>query len=93
MPGRRTKLPMTSRPATGGRQSFRQRYDELEARRAELSERLRRLGRKADEHPAYKGALKLLNTIYRKEKLAQRLAVLQSAAWLIDILEKLASTL
>ena len=51
------------------------------------------LGHKADEHPAYKGALKLLNTIYRKEKLAQRLAVLQSAAWLIDILEKMASTL
>ena len=51
------------------------------------------LGHKADEHPAYKGALKLLNTIYRKERLTQRLAVLQSAAWLIDILEKMASTL
>ena len=37
--------------------------------------------------------MKLLNTIYRKEKLAQRLAVLQAAAWLIDILEKLASTM
>jgi hypothetical protein len=93
MPGRRTKLPTTSSPTSGGRRSFRQRYDELEARRTELSERLRRLGRTAEQHPAYKGALKLLNNIYRKEKLAQRLAVLQSAAWLIDILEKLASTM
>jgi hypothetical protein len=93
MPGRRTRLPTTFKPAAGGRQSFRQRYDELEARRAELSERLRRLGHTAGEHPAYKGALRLLNNIYRKEKLAQRLAVLQSAAWLIDILEKLAGTL
>ena len=48
-----------------------------EARRAELCERLRTLGSNAERHPAYKGALKLLNNIYRKEKLAQRLAVLQ----------------
>ena len=93
MPHRRTKLTTGSRSATAPRRSFRQQYDELEARRAELCERLRTLGQKADEHPAYKGALKLLNNIYRKEKLAQRLAVLQSAAWLIDILEKMASTL
>jgi hypothetical protein len=92
MPSRRTKLPITSRPAAGGRQSFRQRYDELEARRAELSERLERLGRTAEEHSAYKGALQLLNSVYRREKLARRLAVLQSAAWLISILEKLASS-
>ena len=93
MPHRRTKLTTGSRSATAPRRSFRQQYDELEARRAELCERLRTLGHKAEEHPAYKGALKLLNTSYRKEKLAQRLAVLQSAAWLIDILEKLAGTL
>ena len=93
MPNRRTKLNPGSRPATAPRRSFRQQYDDLEARRSELCERLRALGHKADEHPAYKGALKLLNNIYRKEKLAQRLAVLQSAAWLIDILEKLGNTL
>ena len=93
MPGRRTKLTTGSRPTTAPRRNFRQQYDDLEARRAELCERLRTLGHKAEEHPAYKGALKLLNNIYRKEKLAQRLAVLQSAAWLIDILEKLANTL
>ena len=93
MPDRRTKLTTGSRPAAAPRRSFRQPYDDLEARRAELCDRLRTLGSKAEEHPAHKGALKLLNTIYRREKLAQRLAVLQSAAWLIDILEKLTSTL
>jgi len=93
MPGRPTKSTTGSTPAIARRRSFRQQYDDLEARRAELCGRLRRLGNKAEVHPAYKGALKLLNNIYRKEKLAQRLAVLQSAAWLIEILEKLANTL
>jgi hypothetical protein len=78
----------TARP----RQSFRHRYDELEGRRAELSARLQRLGGAAQRHPGYKRALKLLNDIYRREKLPQRLAVLQAAAWLIDILEKLVSS-
>ena len=93
MPHRGTKLTTGSRPAAAPRRSFRQQYDDLEARRAELCERLRALGHKAEGHPAYKGALKLLNNVYRKEKLAQQLAVLQSAAWLIDILEKLTTTL
>lgn len=71
------------------RGTFRQRYDELEARRTELVARLRALGEGAQRHPGYKRALKLLNDTFRKSKLAQRLAVLQAAAWLIDILEKL----
>ena len=70
--------------------NFRQRYDDLEARRAELVARLRALGGAAQAHPGYKRALKLLNETFRKSKLAQRLAVLQAAAWLIDILERLA---
>jgi hypothetical protein len=70
--------------------SFRQRYDDIEARRAELIARLRALGTNAQEHPGYKRAMKLLNETFRKSKLAQRLAVLQAAAWLIDILERLA---
>ena len=71
------------------RGTFRQRYDELENRRTELVARLRTLGDGAQRHPGYKRALKLLNDTFRKSKLAQRLAVLQAAAWLIDILEKL----
>jgi hypothetical protein len=70
--------------------SFRQRYDDLEDRRTELVERLRALGGTAKAHPGYKRALKLLNETFRNSKVAQRLAVLQAAAWLIDVLERLA---
>jgi hypothetical protein len=92
MPDRRPK-PAPDNPPPKKRPSFRQRYDELELRRAELSARLQTLGDAARSHPGYKRALKLLNDIYRKEKLAGRLAVLHAAAWLIDILEKLSGAL
>jgi hypothetical protein len=55
--------------------------------------RLHRLGDAARQHAAYKRALKLLNEIYRKEKLGRRLAVLQAAGWLVDLLENLTITL
>ena len=92
MPHRRTPAPRPngSSPARG---TFRQRYDELEAQRAALVSRLRRLGDPAQQHPGYKRALKLLNDTFRKSKLAQRLAVLQAAAWLIDVLERLTTIL
>jgi len=92
MPHRRSSIA-PAKPHPQKRSSFRQRYEELEVHRAELSARLHLLGEAAQRHPGYKRALKLLNNIYRKEKLAQRLAVLQAAAWLIDILEKLVSTM
>ena len=69
------------------RANFRQRYDELEAQRAVLIARLRKLSKDAHQHPSYKRALKLLNSTFRRSKLAQRLAVLEAAAWLIDVLE------
>ena len=88
MPHRRppTTSAKGSRPA---RRTFHQRYDELEARRAALVARLHGLGENGQRHPGYKRALKLLNDTYRKSKLAQRLAVLQAATWLIDVLEQL----
>ncbi|MFZ1950036.1 MAG: hypothetical protein WAU74_08195, partial [Pseudolabrys sp.] len=61
--------PPQRAPKSPKRQNFRRRYDELEARRAELTARLRLLGETAERHPAYKRALKLLNDIYRREKL------------------------
>ena len=76
-----------ARPSSRG--SFRQRYDELEARRSALVARLRKLGENGQQHPGYNRALKLLNDTFRKSKLAQRLAVLQAAAWLIDLLERI----
>jgi hypothetical protein len=73
------------------RTDFRARYDDIEARRAALISRLTSLGEAAQRHPGYKRAMTLLNATFRRAKLAQRLAVLQAAAWLIDILEKLTS--
>ena len=57
-------------------------------RRAALVARLTSLGEAGQRHPGYRRAIKLLNDTFRKAKLAQRLAVLQAAAWLIDVLEK-----
>ena len=50
------------------------------------------LGENGQQHPGYKPALKLLNDTFRKSKLTQRLAVLQAAAWLIDLLERFTTT-
>ena len=92
MPPRRPPAPPSS-PSQPVQGTFRQRYDDLEARRTALVERLRSLGDGAQKHPGYKRALTLLNNTFRKAKVAQRLAVLQAATWLIDILEKLTTSL
>ena len=76
---------------SAARAGFRERYDDIEARRAALIARLASLGEAARRHPAYKRSLTLLNATFRRSKLTQRLAILQAAAWLIDILEKLTS--
>jgi hypothetical protein len=73
------------------RANFRHRYDELENKRTELVARLALISGSSQRHPGYKRALTLLNDTFRKSKLAQRLAVLQAASWLIDILEQLTS--
>jgi hypothetical protein len=90
MPHRR---PPAFKTDQAPRADFRRRYDDVETRRAELIARLRSLNSAAQAHPGYKRAFKLLNDTFRKSRLAQRLAVLQAAAWLIDILEKLATSL
>lgn len=87
MPHRR--LPLNSTAASAPRGDFRQRYEVVEARREQLMARLRILGTRSQGHPGYKRAITLLNDTFRKAKLAQRAAVLESAAWLIDILERL----
>ena len=85
---RRRLFILRAKPFKPSRKKFRQRYDDLEAQRADLVARLRRLSEASKQHPGYKHALKLLNGIYRREKLAQRLEVLHSASWLISLLER-----
>lgn len=86
---RPTVLPAKSPP----RRNFKKRYEEVEAKRAELVARLHSLSEPGRRHPSYKHALRLLNDIFRKEKLAQRAAVLEAATWVIDILENMAIVL
>jgi len=86
MPHRRRPILRATATLTA-RENFRQRYDEMEAQRAVLIARLHKLGENARQHPSFKRAHKLLNSAFRKSKLAQRLAVLEAAAWLIDVLE------
>ena len=69
-------------------QNFRQRYDALEQRRAELMARLVALGEKAHANPAHGRARTLLNQTFRKASLVQRAAILEAADWLISVLDK-----
>jgi hypothetical protein len=72
---------------------FRQQFEQIEARRAELLARLDRVPGQARAHPAYKNVRKLLGPSFIKSKLAQRIGVLQSAEWLLNILETMAPTI
>jgi hypothetical protein len=76
---------MPSRTQT---QNFRQRYDALEQRRAELTARLAALGEKARANPAHGRVRTLLNQTFRKASLVQRAAILEAADWLIAVLDK-----
>jgi hypothetical protein len=69
------------------KQSFRQRYDDLERARLELLERLERYGERGRTHPSFKRAAVLLNETFRKASIAQRAAVLQAAAWVVELIE------
>jgi len=88
----RNRPPTADKSAERPRGNFRQRYDDLESRREKLMQRLAALGEAARSQAGYRHALKLLNDTFRKASLAQRLAVLQAAAWLIGVLEKIVAS-
>jgi predicted RNA polymerase sigma factor len=69
--------------------SFKQQYEKAERRRAAVLQRLAELNDSARAHPAYRRAMTLINQTFRKASVAQRLATLQAAEWLIEILENL----
>ena len=88
MPRRRLRS-LPAKPPGRLQPRFREQYDLLEARRAQMIARLHLLRKITQRHPGYKHALKLLNDTYRRQKLAERLVVLQAANWLIGVLEEL----
>jgi hypothetical protein len=69
------------------KRSFRDRYEDLEKSRSDMIERLNRLGERGRTHPSFKRAAVLLNETFRKASIAQRLAVLQAAQWVIELME------
>ncbi len=75
----------TARPGL----TFKARYEEAERHRLAILQRLAGLNDAARAHPAYRRALTLLNQTFRRASVAQRLATLQAAEWLIDVLESL----
>ena len=89
----RRPLTTPANDSASPRGTFRQRYNELEGQRDALLVRLRKLDNMARVHPSYKRAIILLNETFRKSNLAQRLAVLQAAAWLIDLLERITAVI
>ena len=69
--------------------SFRDRYEAAERRRKQMLDRLNDLPEPARSHPGYRRALTLLNESFRSGRIAQRMAILQAAEWLIDVIETL----
>ena len=69
--------------------TFKQRYDAAELRRAAIMQRLAGMNETARAHPAYRRVSTLLNQTFRKASVAQRLATLQAAEWLLEVLENL----
>jgi hypothetical protein len=67
--------------------SFRARYQALEERRFALQARLAALENTARGNPALRNANTLLNHKFRAATLAERGPVLESAEWLIELLD------
>jgi len=63
--------------------------DEMEIDRSKLLKRLQNLDPRVKEKPGYRTALSLLNSKFRKASVGARVAVLQSATFMIEVLEKL----
>lgn len=63
--------------------------DDMEHDRSKLLRRLHNLDPRVKDKPGYRTALSLLNSKFRKASLGARVAVLQSAAFMIEVLEKL----
>ena len=71
------------------RASAKPTHGDLEAKRDLLMKRLERLGQRARAQRGYSSARSLLGTTYRRANLAARVAVLETAQFMISVLEML----
>ena len=70
------------------RSAARPSPERLEVQRDALLRRLLRVHAAAKKKPGYRTALNLLNPTFRKANLAARVAILQAASFMVDILER-----
>jgi hypothetical protein len=84
-------MPNRKQRATGPslRSGQRVSYSNLEAQREALLKRLESLSPKLRSNRGYASARSLLGTSYMRANLAARLAVLQTAQFMISVLEML----
>lgn len=64
-------------------------HDALEARRQALLQRLENLDEVAKSSRGYRSTMTLLNAKYRKASLTARVGILQSAGFMVHVLEML----
>lgn len=82
------RSPSPARTARLGGTRTRASQALLEVQRDQLRARLLRLHASAKQRPGYKTAASLLNPIFRRSNLAARVAVLEAANFMIEILER-----
>jgi hypothetical protein len=84
LPKHRHSGPVKTEPGARSRNAPEVR---LERQQEALRQRLKRVHQKARQSPGYKTALRLLGQVSRKGSLATRLAILDAATFMIDVLE------
>jgi hypothetical protein len=90
-PGRKRQRPRANVPRLATGKKAKLSLDRLEADREALLQRLSHLHGGAKLLPGYRSALTLLNSRFRRANLATRLALLQAAHFMVEVLERIPS--
>jgi hypothetical protein len=86
---RKRQRPRANAARLPGARRTTRSLDQLESDREALLRRLSRLGSGAKLLPGYRSALTLLNSRFRRADLATRLALLQAAQFMVEVLERI----
>jgi hypothetical protein len=89
-PRKRQKPRVDAAPVLGNKRT-RLSLDRLESDREALLARLSHLNTAVKLLPGYRSALILLNSRFRKANLATRLALLEAAQFMVEVLERIPS--
>ena len=86
---RRRQKPRPEAARAAGNKRTKLSLDRLESDREALLRRLSHLNSGAKLLPGYRSALILLNSRFRRANLATRLALLQAAQFMVEVLERI----